>query len=47
MTTYTKDYFSPNDIKNILDRAVKNVEANINCYCLAPDVFKKNEFKYV
>lgn len=37
MTTYTKDYFSPNDIKNILDRAVKNVEANINCYCLAPD----------
>ena len=37
MTTYTKNYFSPNDIKNILDCAVKNVETNINYYCLAPD----------
>ena len=37
MTTNKKDYYSPSDIKDVLDRAVHNVEENINCYCLAPN----------
>lgn len=37
MTTNKKDYYSPSDIKDVLERAVHNVEENINCYCLAPD----------
>lgn len=37
MTTNKKDYYSPSYIKDVLERAVHNVEENINCYCLAPD----------